>query len=146
MSTISVLPNLKRLRVLFVDDEPFAMSFFREDLESDNMEVRFLDSAEAAHEAFGSGSCDIAILDSLMDPGPYQEPDARPNVPAKTGISLLQDFRSKHPLTPVIILTNVSDARILAEIEKDPLVKVIQKVKVLPSEFPAIVRSFAEGQ
>jgi CheY-like chemotaxis protein len=131
----------RRLKVLFVDDERGAVAYFREDLENDDMEVRFYKTAEEAKEAFLKESFDVAIFDVMMFPGPYEKetPDGM-----ATGLYLLRDFRKRHATTPVVVLTNITDQKTLAEIRAEPFVKVVDKARILPSNIPAMVRDFVD--
>ena len=130
------------LKLLFVDDEPFAVEYFVEDLRNDNMEISFCRSAKAAQEMFRQESFDVAIFDVMMHAGPYEDKVADG---LATGLYLLRDFRAQHSKTPVIVLTNSTAEKTLTEIQAEPFVKVLAKVKILPSEFPGVVRAFAEG-
>jgi len=125
--------------VLFVDDERGAVAYYREDLENDGMDVRYFKTVEEARDAFDKESFDIAIFDVWMFPGPYekQTPDG-----LATGLYLLRDFRTLYSATPVIVLTNITDQKTLAEIRAEPFVKVVDKARILPSNIPAMVRDF----
>ncbi len=125
-------------RILFVDDEPFAMSYYREDLETSGFEVVFLRSAKLALDRIGE-PWDLVILDILMPPVPSAE---QGQDGLRTGILLFRAFRNFHSQTPVVFLTNAEDAKVLGEIRDEPNVRIVPKTKVLPSELPAIIREF----
>jgi DNA-binding response OmpR family regulator len=138
------LPSAQRaLSVLFVDDEPFAVQDFIDEMKEDGMDVDFFKSVKAGKDAFEAASYDLLVVDIMMPPGPYAKdsPDGM-----ETGLHFLRDFRTKHAITPVIVLSNISSEDIKAEIGNVAFIVIVDKVKMLPLDFLKVVRAVVEGR
>lgn len=132
-----------QLKVLFVDDEQFAVQDFIDEMNKDGMDVHFFQSVKAAKEAFEATSFDLLVLDIMMPPGPYTKDTPKG---METGLYFLKDFRTRHAMTPVIVLSNISSEEIMAEVGCEAFVAVVDKVKKLPLDFLEVVRAVVEGR
>jgi CheY-like chemotaxis protein len=128
-------------RILFVDDERFAMRLYVEDLLQE-YQVDFLDSVPTALEKF-SEHYDAVIIDLLMPPASY---GAEAKEGTRTGVLLFREYRKLHPATPVLILTNASAPAILGELQAESNVTIRPKLSVLPDELPNIIRGMLGGR
>jgi DNA-binding NtrC family response regulator len=82
--------DLRRKRVVVVDDEPGVRESLRMVLKED-YEVAPVASAKDALEALASAVADVVLLDIVM--------------PGMDGLQLLEEIRSRHPGVPVVMLT-----------------------------------------
>lgn len=82
---------MDKVKVFYVEDEPFLARIVKESLESRGFVVHLVDDGALAVEAFNSFQPDICVLDVML--------------PHKDGFSLAKDFKKSHPQTPIIFLT-----------------------------------------
>lgn len=83
--------RLPQLRILVVDDDPPVRNACSEIAKSLGYHTQSADSVPAARQALANHSIDILLLDLKL--------------PGGGGLSLLEDLRSQHPQTIVIIMT-----------------------------------------
>ena len=82
---------MSRIKVLYVEDEPFLARIVQESLESRDFQVRLVsdgDQVMAAYEQFGPGIC---VLDVML--------------PRRDGFSLGKEIRGRDPRMPILFLT-----------------------------------------
>ncbi|HNE27937.1 MAG: response regulator transcription factor [Saprospiraceae bacterium] len=82
---------MNKIRLLYVEDEPFLGKIVKESLESRNYEVCMVADGAEVMAAFGSFQPDICILDVML--------------PHRDGFSLGQEIRQRYPALPIIFLT-----------------------------------------
>jgi CheY-like chemotaxis protein len=132
--------------ILMIDDEPRGISSYKEELVLSGYRVvheRKVDDAlrVLAREAAGLDLVilDLIILDIMMPPGEQFRDDEAVQMGLRTGVRLFESIRAKAPALPVIILTNVSDPRMVKRfrLERDCL--FLQKTDCLPFELAEAV-------
>lgn len=82
---------MKKIKVLYVEDEPFLGKIVSESLESRQFEVLLVADGREVMAAFGQFQPDICVLDVML--------------PHRDGFSLGQDIRLQNPQVPIIFLT-----------------------------------------
>ncbi len=82
---------MDKIRLLYVEDEPFLGKIVKESLESRNFEVRMVADGAEVMAAFRTFQPDICILDVML--------------PHRDGFSLGQEIRQRFPALPIIFLT-----------------------------------------
>ena len=82
---------MNRIKVLYVEDEPFLGKIVKESLESRDFQVRMVSDGFLVLEAFDAFQPDICILDVML--------------PNKDGFTLGKEIRSKNPGMPIVFLT-----------------------------------------
>ena len=92
---------MEKVKVLYVEDEPFLARIVQESLESRGFQVRLVTDGAAAMPVFESFHPNICVLDVML--------------PYKDGFSLAQEIRAKDPRMPIIFLT--------ARVQTEDLVK-----------------------
>lgn len=92
---------MDKVKVLYVEDEPFLARIVKESLESRDLVVHLINDGALAIEAFNSFQPDICVLDVML--------------PHKDGYSLASDIRKINPHIPIIFLT--------AKVQTEDLVK-----------------------
>ncbi len=82
---------MKKVKVLYVEDEPFLGKIVSESLESRQFEVLLVADGREVMAAFGQFQPDICVLDVML--------------PHRDGFSLGQEIRQQNPQVPIIFLT-----------------------------------------
>ncbi len=132
------------MRVLFVEDEPRARSGLTALLRSQGYTIDFVESCEAAEDAFRTASYDIVILDIMLPPGNY---DRQRGVIMDAGVALLDTLRqgniseSKTKAdVPVVALTAVASAAIHGRILRHRGVYLAEK-PIDPEEVVQLIQT-----
>lgn len=82
---------MSKIRILYVEDEPFLARIVKESLESRDFEVTMVDDGKDAIARFQSLKPDICVLDVML--------------PTKDGFSLAKEMRQLAPSLPIIFVT-----------------------------------------
>ena len=82
---------MNKIRLLYVEDEPFLGKIVKESLESRDFEVRMVADGAEVMAALSGFAPDICVLDVML--------------PHRDGFSLAQEIRQGHPALPIIFLT-----------------------------------------
>ena len=102
--------------ILFVDDEPWYVDSYVQELKLSGYDVHFQncqDGMDTAAEFFerNERQVELLILDIIMPPGStFQNTDTEMGL--RTGVAFFEQARAVRPDLPVIILTNVSDEHV----------------------------------
>lgn len=88
---ISFERGTMKIKVLYVEDEPFLGRIVKESLESRNFDVTMLADGRQVSVVFEEVKPDICVLDIML--------------PIKDGYTIAQDLRQRHPSTPIIFVT-----------------------------------------
>jgi len=81
----------KRIKVFYVEDEPFLGRIVKESLESRSFEVCMVSDGQRAIPAFEGFHPDICLLDIML--------------PRKDGYAIAAEIRQRNPRVPIIFLT-----------------------------------------
>jgi two-component system, OmpR family, response regulator VicR len=90
-----------KVKVLYVEDEPFLARIVKESLESRDLVVHLINDGAQAMQAFNNFQPDICVLDVML--------------PHKDGFTIASDIRKINPQIPIIFLT--------AKVQTEDLVK-----------------------
>jgi len=82
---------MSKIKILYVEDEPFLGRIVKESLESRDFEVLMVADGKLAQSVFEKNNPDICVLDVML--------------PSKDGYSIAKDIRSVSPGTPIIFVT-----------------------------------------
>lgn len=82
---------MEKIKLLYVEDEPFLGKIVKESLESRAFDVRMIADGAEVLPALGVFQPDICVLDVML--------------PHRDGFSLAEEIRRKHPALPIIFLT-----------------------------------------
>lgn len=82
---------MQKIKILYVEDEPFLGKIVKESLESRDFQVNMVDDGLAVIPSFEAQQPDICVLDVML-----------PNV---DGFTLGKQIRALHPTIPIIYLT-----------------------------------------
>lgn len=82
---------MEKIRLLYVEDEPFLGKIVKESLESRDFEVRMIADGAEVLPALAGFHPDICVLDVML--------------PHRDGFSLAKEIRQGHPVLPIIFLT-----------------------------------------
>lgn len=82
---------MNKIKVFYVEDEPFLARIVKESLESRDFEVKMVSDGGRALSIFEQYRPDICVLDVML--------------PQKDGYTIAQDIRSQNPAMPIIFLT-----------------------------------------
>ncbi|HEU5292320.1 MAG TPA: response regulator transcription factor [Cyclobacteriaceae bacterium] len=82
---------MSKIRILYVEDEPFLGRIVKESLESRDFEVAMVNDGKLAQAAFEKNKPDICVLDIML--------------PSKDGYAIANDIRKVNPATPIIFVT-----------------------------------------
>jgi DNA-binding response OmpR family regulator len=91
----------KKIKILYVEDEPALAQIVKESLETQNFQVHLVSSGEKAFEAYTQTGPDIMVLDIML--------------PKKDGFTLAREIRQMDDLIPIIFLTAKSQAADVVE-------------------------------
>jgi DNA-binding response OmpR family regulator len=84
-------PQHSRIKILYVEDEPFLGRIVKESLESRDFEVNMATDGDQATTLFNKIKPDICVLDVML--------------PHKDGYSIAKDIRKVDPTIPIIFVT-----------------------------------------
>lgn len=82
---------MSKIKILYVEDEPFLGRIVKESLESREYEVTMIADGKLAQSAFEKTKPDICVLDVML--------------PSKDGYSIAKEIRQVNPATPIIFVT-----------------------------------------
>jgi DNA-binding response OmpR family regulator len=82
---------MNKVKILYVEDEPFLGRIVKESLEVRDFEVRMVSDGKLVVAAFAEMKPDICVLDIML-----------PNV---DGYSIAKEIRKQNPLVPIIFVT-----------------------------------------
>lgn len=82
---------MKKIKVLYAEDEPFLARIVKESLESRDFDVMLVDDGAMVTEAFEQFLPNICVLDIML--------------PNKDGFAIAAEIRVKNPMIPIIFLT-----------------------------------------
>jgi DNA-binding response OmpR family regulator len=82
---------VSKIKILYVEDEPFLGKIVKESLESRHFEVRMVADGKEAMQAFAEMKPDIGVLDVML--------------PNKDGYAIAKDIRQVNPTIPLIFVT-----------------------------------------
>ncbi len=82
---------MAKIKILYVEDEPFLGKIVKESLESRDFEVRMVADGKMAMSAFTEMKPDIGVLDVML--------------PNKDGYAIAKDIRLINPAIPLIFVT-----------------------------------------
>jgi DNA-binding response OmpR family regulator len=82
---------MSKIKILYVEDEPFLARIVKESLESRDFEVTMVDDGKDAIARFQSLKPDICVLDVML--------------PTKDGYALAREMRQLAPSLPIIFVT-----------------------------------------
>jgi DNA-binding response OmpR family regulator len=82
---------MSKIKILYVEDEPFLGRIVKESLESRDYEVVMITDGKMAQSAFEKNRPDICVLDIML--------------PTKDGYTIAKDIRKVNPGTPIIFVT-----------------------------------------
>jgi DNA-binding response OmpR family regulator len=82
---------MSKIKILYVEDEPFLGRIVKESLESRDFEVVMVNDGKLAQGAFEKNKPDICVLDIML--------------PSKDGYAIAKDIRQVNPGTPIIFVT-----------------------------------------
>jgi len=82
---------MSKIKILYVEDEPFLGRIVKESLESRDFEVVMVNDGKLAQSVFEKSKPDICVLDIML--------------PSKDGYSIAKDIRQVSPGTPIIFVT-----------------------------------------
>jgi len=136
----------EKVRILFVDDDRFAMHHYIEALLDAGYHVTTAESVEEALEFVRSEPFDAVLLDIMMPPGKKL---GRIETAGgfRTGKALAREIRELLPEAKLIAFTLSNDADIQAWFTKDNSVAYIEKRETMPDQLPRIVsRIIRKGQ
>ena len=129
--------------ILFVDDEPFYVRSYVEELRESGFEVVHQDEIAEAIKFCEAHLSRIAVVITdimLVSRGVFHvdtESDLR------TGFAFYDWIRQRAPFLPIMILTNVASPDVDQKVSTDPNCTVFRKSECLPDELAAHVRKIA---
>jgi DNA-binding response OmpR family regulator len=82
---------MSKIKILYVEDEPFLGRIVKESLESRDFEVLMVSDGKFAQGVFEKNKPDICVLDIML--------------PTKDGYSIAKEIRQVSPGTPIIFVT-----------------------------------------
>lgn len=121
--------------ILMIDDEPRHMDSYRRELEYSGYDVEYFTSVDEALRALPARQeqVELMILDIMMPPGAaFKDVDTQEGL--RTGERLFERVRATLPNLPVMILTNVSRARLEGRFKRERACRLLQKEEYLPFE------------
>ena len=121
--------------ILCLDDENRDGYNYFEELRLSGHEVSFHMDVDSAFNFFNKNysKIELIILDIMMSPGKSFTPE-KAERGLRTGILVYEKVRSKAPLLPVIILTNVTDEKVNEQFLREKNCFYFLKENYLPSE------------
>lgn len=82
---------MSKIKILYVEDEPFLGRIVKESLESRDFEVSMVTDGQQAQKVFERERPDICVLDVML--------------PSRDGYSIARDIRQVNPNVPIIFVT-----------------------------------------
>lgn len=126
-------------RVLFVDEEDWSVTPYFDKLRDQRIAVDHAMGVDEAIYSLGEKKYDLLILDIMMPPGKMIGLDVEPR---EAGVELLRKIRRNDlpdmktsPAVPVIVLTAVTDQKILDALREFHVKELFQK----PAKFDNLI-------
>lgn len=117
--------------ILFVDDEEWSVNSYIEVLKDHGISADLAKNGDEAVRRLRKGTYDLIVLDIMVPPG---EAIGRKVEPRRAGVSLLAMIREgkirgmkTSATVPVIVLTAVTDKKLLEEVRSKQITEVFQK-------------------
>lgn len=82
---------MSKVKILYVEDEPFLGRIVKESLESRDFEVLMVSDGKDAVPSFTGSTPDICVLDIML--------------PGKDGFAIAKEIRQVNPIVPIIFVT-----------------------------------------
>ena len=119
--------------ILFVDDEPFYVDSYVDDLKDAGFDVLSQKRIAAAMKAFEEqqAQVDLIIIDIIM-PSDGVVDDTQGDL--RTGFAFFDWVRHRSPNLPVIVLTNASASDVDQKFVAQPRCRLVRKDQCLPFE------------
>ena len=126
--------------ILFIDDEPHHMQSYREALELEGYKSTMAGGVKEGMEILVNSTAEIelVVLDIMMPPEILGEEETERGL--RTGVVFFPKIREILPDIPVIILTNVSDPKIIKSFEQEPNTAFFQKMDLTPIRLVEVIR------
>lgn len=121
--------------ILMIDDEPRQMDSYHRELEFCGYAVEYCANVDEALRVLAAqgAQVELLILDIMMPPGAaFKDADTQQGL--RTGERFFEQVRAERPDLPVMILTNVSRARLEKRFKRERACRLLQKEEYLPFE------------
>src|SRR5262249_24741430 len=127
--------------ILMIDDEPRGISSYKEELEFSGYPVVYHRKVDEALKALDEGrqEVELVILDIMMPPGQTFANDEGAQRGLRTGVRVYDVLREWLPDCPVIILTHVTDPRVVQRFRGEKRCWYLQKTDYLPFQLAEVV-------
>ncbi len=124
------------IRIVIADDHPVILAGVREALGEvpDINVVAGVDDSTALVEALGRFPVDVAVTDYSMPGGQYGD-----------GVALVGFLRRRFSAVPLVVLTSVGGAQVLASIRRAGVSCIVSKADAIP-ELAEAIRAAKEGR
>ncbi|WP_188240964.1 response regulator transcription factor [Stenotrophomonas maltophilia] len=124
------------IRIVIADDHPVILAGVREALGEipDIDVVAGVDDSTALVEALGRVPVDVAVTDYSMPGGQYGD-----------GVALIGFLRRRFSAVPLVVLTSVGGAQVLASIRRAGVYCIVSKADPIP-ELAEAIRAAKEGR
>lgn len=121
----------KKHKILLIDDDIDELKFYERVLTNTGIEVESATGAAEGLEKAQEGGYSLILLDIMM--------------PGVDGLALLASLKEQKPKTkngPIIVLTNLTEKKILRQAKTRGAKDYLIKVDLSPKEFVKKVKSF----
>jgi len=116
-------------KILLIEDEPLLVEIYSKKFTELGAEVLSVKSAEEGKEMLAKETnIDLIILDILL--------------PRKDGISFLKEIRKEGKKTPVIILSNLEDKKLLQQAKRLKVKEYLLKANYTPSQIIEKIKNY----
>ena len=130
------------MKILWVEDEPEAMKYFRYALENDGHEVRFAETIDEVRSALAAGfEPDMTLVDIMMPTGKYDAAEA--DFGMGTGLLVAKEIRESNPEMKIVLVTNRTG--IAPPDALGPDVRVLYKPQMSPRDFAKVLTQSFHG-
>ncbi len=130
------MSNIKRKRVLFIDDEKELVRDLPPLLESKGFEVTATTDIKEALRLYDELDFDVVLMDIAMPPTSDMNSKAL-EFGRETGIEVVHRLRRVKPSVPIVALTVIQDDQIVSRMRKAGIRYILHK----PQEFQRIVET-----
>lgn len=132
-------------KILFVEDDPFHVIPYTDNLMDAGFEVVVAESTSQALEALSSKRFDLILLDVMLPAG-----DSFSSVETsggfKTGLALARMIRRNYPSLPIAALTLSEDQEVKEWFERDSTVVYLEKARTNPRQLPRLIKRFLKDK
>lgn len=115
-------------KILLIEDDKFIADLYKRVLKSTDYELDYAADGELGYQKIEQGKYDLILLDLML--------------PGKNGVDVLKDLKNQDNKTPVLVLSNLGEDKIVEECLNMGAIGFLLKSSNTPREVLAKIDQF----